>query len=156
MSTKYKPVGGVESATLYPADAVTSALFSSRSCEVQFSGEGVEVELVDDLSSLEEASKHPYGVQKVSHRLTLVADRNKGEAWLDEEFIERCSIEGVVAEVHLCDGRTMLVGYSAHFSDEQPLRLESLTYNSGCSLHDTPTLSLKLVSEDSEFSKEIV
>jgi hypothetical protein len=156
MSPRYKPTGGVESATLYPADAVASALFSSSSCEVQFSSGGIEVELIDDLSSLEEVSKSHYGANKVTHRLTLVAGRNEGEKWLDEEFVERCSIEGVVAEVHLCDGRTMLVGYSAIFGGEQPLRLESLTYNSGTSLHDTPTLSLELVSEDSEFSKEIV
>lgn len=154
--TIYKPVGGVESATLYPADAVASVLFSSKGCEVQLSGEGITVELIEDLSSLEEVSKHPYGATKVLHTLTLVADRKEGEAWLDEAFLERCSIDGVVAVVHLCDGRTMLVGCSAHFHNEQPLRLDGLTYNSGSSPHDRPTLSLKLISEDSEFSKEIV
>ena len=156
MTSNYKAVGGVERAALYPADAVATALFSSEGCEVELSGEPIEVELLEDMSSFEECSDSRSGVTKISHQLNLVADRREAGAWFDEAFVERCSIEGVVAVVSLCDGRRLLVGYSARFGDEQPLRLSSLTFASGSCLHDKPTATLRLVSYDTEFSQEIL
>ncbi|MBR2031874.1 MAG: hypothetical protein IKA04_06630 [Alistipes sp.] len=156
MTSNYKAVGGVERAALYPADAVATALFSSEGCEVELSGEPIEVELLEDMSSFEECSDSRSGVTKISHQLNLVADRREAGAWFDEAFVERCSIEGVVAVVSLCDGRRLLVGYSARFGDEQPLHLSSLTFASGSCLHDKPTATLRLVSHDTEFSQEIL
>ena len=156
MSSNYKPVGGVESVALYPVDAVVAALFSSDGCEVTLSATPIEVELVDDLSCYEELSKSKNGIAKITHSLTLVADRATASQWLDTEFLERCSAEGVVAVLSLCDGRRLLVGYSALFGNEQPLRLESLTSTSGSSLRDKPTVTLQLISHDTEFSQEIL
>lgn len=156
MTSSYKAVGGVEGVALYPADAVVTALFSSEGCEVELSGTPMEVELLEDKSNYEEVSESRSGAIKISHQLTLVADRREAGAWFDEAFVERCSIEGVVAVVSLCDGRRLLVGYSARFGDEQPLRLSSLTFASGSCLHDKPTATLQLVSYDTEFSQEIL
>ena len=146
-ASNYKPVGGVESVTLYPANAVESALFSSDGCEV---------DLLDDLSQYEECAECNDGVACVSHRLSIVADRRDASDWLTIEFLEQVLYEGLVAVVSLCDGRRLLVGYSAQFTTEQPLRLESLTSSSGSRLHDTPTVTLRLVSYDTEFSPEII
>ena len=156
MTSNYKAIGGVERAALYPADAVATALFSSEGCEVELSGEPIEVELLEDMSSFEESSDSRSGVTKISHQLNLVADRREAEVWFDEGFVERCSVEGVVAVISLCDGRQLLVGYSARFGDEQPLHLSSLTFASGSCLHDKPTATLRLVSHDTEFSHEIL
>ena len=155
MKLAYKPVGGVESVVLYPADAVQTALFSSEGCSATLLGEDLEVALLDDGSYYEERAESDEGITKIAHRLHLVADRGEAEAWLDADFVERASIEGVVAVVPLADGRRLLVGYSSHFGSEQPLRLTLLTSSSGSKLHDNPTVTLQLVSYDTEFSCEM-
>lgn len=152
----YKPIGGVESCSLYATDAVATTLFSGSGCSVKLSAEPLTVELLDDASLYEEEVSIDTGGRRVKHTLTLVADRTEAEAWLDEEFVERVASEGVVATVKLCDGRELLVGYSAHFAEEQPLRLASLNVTSGRKLLDTPQVVLTLVSHDTELSHEIV
>ena len=156
MSSNYKPVGGVESCSLYPADAVQTAIFSSKGCKVQLQGTPIKVDLLDDSSHYNEEIKCKDGPVKVSHQLQLVADRKVAEKWLDTEFLERLSIEGAIAVVTLEDGRSLLVGYSSHFGDEQPLRLEYLISESGNNLHDKPIVTLQLLSYDTEFSSEIL
>ena len=156
MKTSYKAVGGVEHVALYPTDAVETALFSSEGCEVTLAYSPIEVLLVDDSSRYEEEATCREGVSLVTHRLHLVADRCSAEQWLDQEFLERAAEEGVVAVVKLCDGRTLLVGYSARFGNEQPLRLDSLISSSGEGVHDSPRVTLQLRSYDTEFSTELI
>lgn len=152
----YKPVGGVESVALYPADAVTQALFSQEGCEVEFraDAEVVEVELIDDGSCFEEIVSSANGVVGVAHTLTLVARRCSAEEWLAPRFLERTAQDGVIAVVKLCDGRSLIVGYSQHFGDEQPLRLESVCVTSGKELLDTPIVTIRLVSHDAALAAE--
>lgn len=156
MASNYKPVGGVKRVLLYPTEAIKSVLFSSEGCEVEYSAAPIEVELMEDMSSFEERAETTKGQTKIAHILHLVSDRSMGEAWLDADFLERASIDGVVAEVMLADNRHLLVGYSPTFGNEQPLRLESLSSSSGSTLHDKPTVTLRLVSHDTAFSCEIV
>ena len=155
MAPHYKPVGGVERVVLYPANAVHRAIFSSEGCRATLLGEALEVELLDDASSFEEVVECHNGTSKIEHRLNLVADRGDAEDWMDADFLERAAIEGVVAVVELSDGRSLLVGYSSRFGCEQPLRLRELSSASGSKLHDTPTVTLQLVSCDTEFSCRI-
>ena len=75
MKLAYKPVGGVESVVLYPADAVQTALFSSEGCSATLLGEELEVALLDDGSYYEERAESVDGITKIAHRLHLVADR---------------------------------------------------------------------------------
>lgn len=152
----HKPVGGVESVALYPADAVEQALFSKGGCEVAFrsASEVVEVALVDDGSLYEEVVESARGVVKVTHRLSLVSRRCDAEAWLSLSFLERASQEGLIALVRLCDGRQMVVGYSQHFAEEQPLMLERVELSSGKELLTTPTVTLHLVSHDTSLAAE--
>ncbi len=154
--SSYKPVGGIESVALYPADAVARAIFSCEGCEVELSGDAISVPLIDDGSQYEECSEGNNGIQRVAHSLRLTADRECACEWFSPDFVERVAIDGVVAVISLCDGRRLLAGYSVHFGCEQPLRLEKLISNSGESLRDIPTATLHLVSYDTEFSPEIL
>ena len=153
---QHKPVGGVRSVRLYPANTVESVIFSVGECQVVLSTEGVGVELLDDASLYEEQLCNKGGAPLVEHNLTLVAERNRGSEWLDGAWQERMTTEGVVAVVELNDGRVLLVGYSEEFGDEQPLHLASLVSSSGQALLDTPRLTLKLISYDTRMSCEIV
>ena len=155
-NSNYKPVGGVESVALYPAEAVARALFSNEGCEVELLGTPVEVTLMEDASHYEEICDLKCGVTTVSHQLHLVAEKRDGERWFDNQFLERALFDGLIAVVTLCSGVRLLVGYSAHFANEQPLRLDSITSSSGCSLRDTPLVTLRLVSCDTEFSSHIL
>ena len=156
MSPNYKPVGGVESCTLYPADAVVTALFSSEGCKVELSGTPVEVPLLEEASHYDEASIFDHATTSVSHSLHLVADRGEAQPWLNDVFLERGAYEGFVALIALNDGRRLLVGYSAHLGNEQPLRLEKISSASGSSLRETPSVTLHLTSHDADFSPEII
>lgn len=151
-TSNYKPVGGVESVALYPADAVVTALFSSDGCEVELSGVPIEVPLLEDCSQYEEKSHSERGSTSVSHLLHLVAERGYAQAWMENDFLEQATFEGFVAVISLCDGRHLLAGYSALLGNEQPLRLESLTSTSGKSLGDIPSVTLRLVAHDTDFS----
>ena len=151
-----KPIGGVESCSLYPADAVTTAMFSCDGVEIELSETPIEVTLLDDASKYEECAQSKLGATCVSHLLQLVAERNEAGRWLDNDFIERAYLNGLVAVVSLCDGRRLLAGYSALFGNEQPLRLENVISTSGSSLNETPSVTLRLVSQDTEFSREIL
>lgn len=155
-TSNYKSIGGVESVALYPVEAVATALFSSEGCEVVFSGVPIEVALIDDASHYEESSCLECGTTTVSHLLHLVADINDGERWLDQRVLDQAFFEGFVAVVTLCSGARLLVGYSAQLTNEQPLRLASVTSSSGSSLHETPSVTLRLVSRDTEFSAHIL
>lgn len=156
VNRNYKPVGGVESVSLYPADAVQAALFSRDGCEVELAGSPIKVPLLEDASKYEESSKVHKGVSSVSHLLHIVAERNNAEEWLNPDFIEQATLVGFVAIISLCDGRQLLAGYSARFCDEYPLRLENIISTSGTDLCEVPTVTLRLVSYDTEFSPQIL
>ena len=151
-----KPVGGVDAVVLYPADAVKHALFSQWGCEVEFQGEGVAVALIDDASLYEEVVSSAKGIVGVTHSLTLVARYKDAGVWLATPFLERLAQEGVIATVALSDGRSIVVGYSQHFGEEQPLMLESVTTSSGRALSETPSVTLRLVSHDTALAAEII
>jgi hypothetical protein len=155
-TSNYKSIGGVESVALYPVDAVATALFSSEGCEVELLGSPIEVALMDDASHYEECSKWECGATTVSHQLHLVAEMSEGATWCNEQFLERAFFEGFVAVVTLASGVRLLVGYSALFANEQPLRLDSITSSSGSTPHETPSVTLRLVSHDTEFSAHIL
>ncbi len=155
-SSNYKPVGGVESCTLYPADSVVMAIFSREGCRIKLEGSPIEVPLLDDASCYDESTVSKQGATSVLHLLHLVANRGCAEEWLEESFLEQATFEGFVALITLNDGRRLLAGYSAHLEAEQPLRLEKITSTSGNALRETPSVTLELVAYDADFSPEIL
>lgn len=139
----YKPVGGILSAELFFASGVNSAGDLPE-------GEGVAVELIDDESMYEELFSASNGLVSVQHTLTLVADRNRATEWLQREFLERCSTEGVVARVEMATGDEIVVGHCPRFDFEQALRLGSLKFSSGDRLNSSPKVVLTLKCHDTQ------
>ena len=151
-----KPIGGIAHCALYPADSVRIESVTTGGCSVSFVGEPYEFELFDERSTFSEQMLSDKGILKVIHRLELVADRNFASAWLAPAFTHQAIDRGVVARLTLTDGRELLVGYSWKFASERPLRLSSLTFNSGSRANETPTLTLTLTSEDTAFAMPFI
>ena len=154
--SKSKPIGGVESVALYPADAAVTALFSSEGCEIELAGTPIEVPLLEDSSCYKEVSEMAHGVSRISHQLHLVAESNDAHEWLTDDFLEKAAFDGFIAVISLCSGCRLLAGYSAPFGNEQPLRLDSLTTTSGSNPRDIPSVTLRLISYDTAFSARIL
>lgn len=155
MSELCKPIGGVVYCVLYPADAVESALFSVDGCKLKIKTDWskvIDVEVVNGASLYEEECVIDNGVFKVEHRLSLVVHRRFADALLDPEFLKRASVEGVIAFLYTADGRTLLVGYSQRFADEQPLLLEKVLSSSQHIVEEYPTVTLQFASHDTDFS----
>lgn len=144
----HKPIGGVEFCELHFADSLASISFEDEECCLEFMDDGIAVTLADDLSSFVERLDCDRGVAKVEHRLRLVAQRNEADEWLDRNFMRRAAHAGIIALLTLNDGRTLAVGVSQHLGTEQPLRLGSLTCDSGVAPADTPRVILELHSTD--------
>ena len=137
----YKPVGGILSAELFFASDL-------HSVDDMVKGQGIDVELCDDRSTYEEHFSAESGLVSVKHTLTLVADSKNGKQWMEQEFIRRCSTEGVVASVEMATGEEIIVGHCPRFLFEQALRLESLKFLSGEKLNDSPQIVLTLTCHD--------
>ena len=133
----YKPVGGILSAELFYVGDLESELDMVE-------GAGVAVELIDYKSSYEELLSADNLLVSVAHTLTLAADRNLAREWLQQEFVQRCTVEGVVARVEMATGEEIVVGTDPRFGFEQALRLSSLGFQSGCSPNDSPRVILTL------------
>ena len=144
----YKPVGGILSAELFFASDLNSV-------DDMVKGQGVAVELCDDKSTYEEHFSAESGLVSVQHTLTLVADGNKGREWMQREFIERCSTEGVVARVEMATGDEIIVGHCPRFDFEQALRLGSLKFSSGDRPNSSPEVVLTLTCHDTQSAMEI-
>ena len=137
----YKPVGGLLRAELFALEGLSSA-------EDMVSGAGVEVSLMDDGSSYEELHSAEGLPVSVQHTLTLASDRNLAREWLSQEFVQRCTVEGVVARVTMATGEQIVVGTDPRFGFEQALRLSSLGFMSGSSPNDSPRVILTLKCHD--------
>ena len=138
---RYKPVGGVAAAELYPVRGLASPAQMAA-------GGGVAVELCDAGSSYGETFSVEEGRVKVEHELVLRADIARAEAWFGEEFVARCGDEGVAARVTLASGETLVAGWSPRFGFEQALRLRSLALRSGADALDAPHAELVLTAAD--------
>ena len=112
--------------------------------------------LLEDRSSFDEKFTFEEGVVAVQHTLRLVADRNLAGAWLEAEFQREAVQRGLCAVVTLNDGRQLLVGYSARFGAQQPLRIARIETSSGGKLSDVPTVILQLESFDTSAAAECI
>ena len=151
-----KPIGGIACCALYPADSVHIRSITMDGCDALFVGQPYNFELFDERSSFIEQMLSDKGVLKVVHRLELIADRNFASVWLEPSFTHQAIDRGLVARLSLTDGRELLVGCSGKFVSERPLRLSSLTFDSGSRANETPTLTLTLTSEDTAFALPLI
>ena len=140
---RYRPIGGVTAAKLFPVSELDSV-------EDVAKGGGIEVELLDDGSCYEETISAEQGLVSVRHTLTLCAQVDKAGEWMDADFLQRCATEGVVACVGLASGEELRLGWSPKFGFEQALRLDKLNFHSGDEPNTPPSLRLTLWSQDIE------
>lgn len=144
---------------LYAAENIANVRFEQNATKfnrVQFldAEAFMACQLHEDSSSYQEEFTFKDGLVAVNHKLSLTADRNLAEVWLDTEFQRELLEKGVCAFVTLNDGRQLLVGYSERFGSQQPLRLSKVTLWSGRKLSDAPTLTLELESFDTSAAAE--
>lgn len=124
-----KPIGGVRGVTLRFA--------TEQNAQVQV------VPLVDDSSEYVQMVDCTKCIIGVTHTLTLEAQRCNASPWLSLDFIERATIDGVIATVELNDGRVVDIGNSS-----TPLRVCSIKDASRTSCSHIPTVTLTLKCEN--------
>ena len=156
-----KPVGGVRSVELFAANNVAVARFSADATQCNKlifidPSAVMSCSLLEDCSSFDEKFTFEEGVAAVQHTLRLAADRNLAGAWLEPEFQREAAQRGICALVMLNDGRQLLVGYSARFGAQQPLRVVQIEISSGCKLSDAPTIILQLEGFDTSAAAECI
>ncbi|MBQ3148236.1 MAG: hypothetical protein IJB87_02605 [Alistipes sp.] len=137
----YKPVGGLVRAELFHTSQI-------ESIDQLKWGAGVEVALVDDASSYVERFSADNRQVSVLHTLTLCSDRNLAQQWFDGEFLRQVAADGVVALVELATGEQLTVGWCRRMAFEQALRLNSLEFDSGQGLNDSPRVKMVLCCRD--------
>lgn len=154
-----KPAGGVAAVELSSAANIREAAFDGggslqRCTQLDFADDEavMRCRLLEDRSSLVERLSVEGGAAIVTHTLRLVADRNTARAWLEPRFAEELMCCGCVAAVTLADGRRVVAGVSRKFGTGQPLKLRSLTVDSGCRATDQPAVELVLESQDTAFA----
>ncbi|MEG1982619.1 MAG: hypothetical protein RR037_02690 [Alistipes sp.] len=148
-----KPVGGLTAALLIPIGSVTTAsIFSAHCTELAWRADAhtVNCPLLDDRSSYREETVATGGLSMVRHTLTLMVSREQGQLLFTQEWLATCATEGVIAQITAADGEMLLIGYSQHLGDEQPLRFKSLVTEIGKKRTDLPLSILTLYSEDTE------
>ena len=138
---RFKPVGGVAHAELF-------AVHSLGGVEDIVSGQGVAVPLMDDGSHYDEQIEASGLPVSVEHTLTLCSDRNLAQQWFDGEFLRQVAADGVVALVELATGEQLTVGWCRRMAFEQALRLNSLEFDSGQGLNDSPRVKMVLCCRD--------
>lgn len=156
--TSRKPVGGILEIGITPADNVAGLYFDAAGRCIGVSWRNplllAQLPLTDFRSSYAEQTESGGGIPLVRHTLTVVAGFDPGRAAFDTAFLAEAS-EGVAALVTLLSGARLLVGWSQRFKAEQPLRLRTLTFDSGCNRSDRPAATLVLESADTAPAIEI-
>ena len=123
--SRRKPVGGVESVGLSVATDWVAAPDS-------FS----PIKMVENRTTYTEVINLRSGIKSISHTLRIVTEPEaqlfkSGDQYRAESF-------GVVAKITLNNGMIFTVGSSPRFNIEQPLRLKSVTLESGAKPLDRP------------------
>lgn len=157
-----KPVGGVAAVLLTSVDNILDAEFADNGrgeicLHLRFGSDSevMECRLLEDRSSFVETMESSATTASVTHRLTLVADRNLAEGWLEPGFTAELLNRGAAAVITLADGRQLLAGVSRKFGCEQPLRLKKLNVDSARQPVDEPTVVLVLESVDTAFAAQL-
>ena len=157
-----KPAGGVAAVELSAAANIRDIEFEEGGgltvCSLLNFADNSAVmrcELLEERSSFVETLTADGSSVAVKHTLKLVADRNMAQGWLEPRFISEAMCGGIVALVTLADGRRFIAGVSRKFGLEQPLRLKSITVDSGRSATDEPEVILILESFDTAFASTL-
>lgn len=153
-----KPAGGITAAAITPAgNLLREATAADGRAEAAFRDATLltELPLAEQRSSYTEQSDTQAGPQRVRHTLRLVVSREAARALLTPAFLRRAVTEGLIATVTAASGERLLVGWSARLGTEQPLRLSSVSNQSGVKPLDGTPVELTFTSEDADPAAEL-
>ena len=146
-STPRKPAGGITAAAITPAgNLLRAALGADGRAEAVFRDGTLltRLPLAEQRSSYTELSDTQAGPQRVRHTLKLVVSREAAR-----------TTEGLIATVTAASGERLLIGWSARLGREQPLRLGSVSNESGVKPLDGTPVVVTLTCEDTDPAPEL-
>lgn len=126
----YNPTGGIAHVVLHPVGAPLPDFGDS-------SQGGVEIFLEESGSSYLEEQIFEAGQYYVRHTLTLCTPHGEGPYTPDS--LKIALRDGVVADVTLCSGLQLRLGWSRDYGVAYPLRLSAMEFSSGEKLSAIPT-----------------
>ena len=157
-STPRKPAGGITAAAITPAgNLLLAALGADGRAEAVFRDGTLltRLPLAEQRSSYTELSDTQAGPQRVRHTLKLVVSREAARTLFGPAFRRTAATEGLIATVTAASGERLLIGWSARLGREQPLRLGSVSNESGVKPLDGTPVVVTLTCEDTDSAPEL-
>lgn len=154
-----KPAGGVRAVRLHAAADIVRLDWEGGRCRgivLRPGAEALDLPLLECRSRYVEEAAAAEGPAAVHHTLTLVLSRWQGRGLFTSDFLQRTASDGVVALITAEDGEQMVAGWTERLTDEQPLRLQRLTFDTGCRPADAPAAELVLACDDTAPAAEYV
>ena len=151
-STPRKPAGGITAAAITPAgNLLRAALGADGRAEAVFRDGTLltRLPLAEQRSSYTELSDTQAGPQRVRHTLKLVVSREAARTLFGPAFRHTAATEGLIATVTAASGERLLMGR------EQPLRLGSVSNESGVKPLDGTPVVVTLTCEDTDPAPEL-
>ena len=151
-STPRKPAGGITAAAITPAgNLLRAALGADGRAEAVFRDGTLltRLPLAEQRSSYTELSDTQAGPHRVRHTLKLVVSREAARTLFDPAF------RRTAATVTAASGERLLIGWSARLGTEQPLRLGSVSNESGVKPLDGTPVVVTLTCEDADPAPEL-
>ena len=144
-STPRKPAGGITAAAITPAgNLLRAALGADGRAEAVFR----DGTLLTRLPLAEQRSSY-------AERLDTVGCREAARTLFDPAFRRTAATEGLIATVTAASGERLLIGWSARLGTEQPLRLGSVSNESGVKPLDGTPVVVTLTCEDADPAPEL-
>ena len=157
-STPRKPAGGITAAAITPAgNLLRAALGADGRAEAVFRDGTLltRLPLAEQRSSYTELSDTQAGPQRVRHTLKLVVSREAARTLFGPAFRHTAATEGLIATVTAASGERLLIGWSARLGRDQPLRLGSVSNESGVKPLDGTPVVVTLTCEDTDPAPEL-
>ena len=157
-STPRKPAGGVAAVTVTPAgNLLRAAVAADGRAEAIFrdATQLTALPLAEQRSSYTELSDTQAGPHRVRHTLKLVVSREAARTLFDPAFRRSAATVGLIATVTAASGERLLIGWSARLGTEQPLRLGSVSNESGVKPLDGTPVVVTLTCEDADPAPEL-
>ena len=151
-STPRKPAGGITAAAITPAGNLLRAALGADGRDGTLL---TRLPLAEQRSSYTELSDTQAGPQRVRHTLKLVVSREAARTLFDPAFRRTAATEGLIATVTAASGERLLIGWSARLGREQPLRLGSVSNESGVKPLDGTPVVVTLTCEDTDPAPEL-
>lgn len=153
-----KHCGGIRSIQLIEIDKITSITYNAvtdsfTTFTFESGSQFMGYEFDEDSASLIENIKVYSGSISVEHTLSFTLGKFNPQSLAVVEELNNASCKGFAALVETNNGDMFVVGYSAEFTSERPLRITQTEIMTGQKLKDSSYCRLIFVSEDVSPSK---